>query len=381
MKSSYFFVFFLIVIAIYAAAHFYLYVRAMQVFTFTTPVKRWISVGYCIFVSLFIFGMMLQRSHPSLFSEWIYKIGTAWLPFILYFLIILLCIDLVRIANHFFHFIPTFSSHAKIILGLIIIFIVSGIVLIGHINAKNIRIQHLSLNINKKVEGKKDIRIVLASDLHLGAIIGEKWEKKFVKMVEHENPDLVLLCGDIIDGEISPVIRQNLGKHIQEIHPPLGLYATTGNHEYIGNIDKALNYLHGINITVLNDEVITLSNGIQLIGRKDSQSKYAGDNPSLPLDSLLHSIDCSKPIIVMKHQPTDLDEASRAKVDLHLSGHTHGGQLFPINFITQAMFEISWGYKKKENTHCYVSSGFGSWGPSVRLGNVPEIVVFDVHFQ
>jgi predicted MPP superfamily phosphohydrolase len=95
----------------------------------------------------------------------------------------------------------------------------------------------------------------------------------------------------------------------------------------------------------------------------------------------MKNIDHNKPVIVMKHQPYGLDEAVEAQVDLHLSGHTHHGQLFPINLITNALFEVSHGYLKKENTHFYVSSGFGSWGPSVRIGSQAEIVIFDIEFQ
>ncbi|MDD3281508.1 MAG: metallophosphoesterase, partial [Bacteroidales bacterium] len=191
-----------------------------------------------------------------------------------------------------------------------------------------------------------------------------------------------LLCGDLIDGEVAPLLRQQLGKHIQEINTPLGLYAVSGNHEYIGNIETALSYLESIHIKVLQDEVLMLPNGIQLIGCKDIQSKYADPkNPAKPLETLLENIDNTKPVIVMKHQPLALDEAADAGVDLHLSGHTHHGQMWPINYITNAIYELSWGYMKKKNTHFYVTSGFGSWGPSVRLGNYPEVVVFTITFN
>jgi len=216
----------------------------------------------------------------------------------------------------------------------------------------------------------------------LGAIIGRSWEEKFVRMVANEKPDLVLLCGDLIDGEIAPVIRKQLGKHIQDIASPLGVYAISGNHEYIGNINKSINYLKSIHINVLQDTVLTLSNGLQLVGRKDLQSQYVEkDNEIKSLAELMKNIDHNKPVIVMKHQPYGLDEAVEAQVDLHLSGHTHHGQLFPINLITNALFEVSHGYLKKENTHFYVSSGFGSWGPSVRIGSQAEIVIFDIEFQ
>jgi len=167
-----------------------------------------------------------------------------------------------------------------------------------------------------------------------------------------------------------------LGQHLQEITPPMGMYAITGNHEYIGGIDATLQYLTSINITVLRDTIITLPNGIQIVGRNDIYSKK-----QRPLDSLLQHINHSKPIIVMNHQPYNLHEAVTNNVDLHISGHTHHGQLWPFNYITRSIFELSWGYKHEKSTHLYVSSGFGTWGPTVRIGNKPEVVVFDVTFS
>jgi hypothetical protein len=220
----------------------------------------------------------------------------------------------------------------------------------------------------------------MASDLHLGALIGEKREKHLVDIIREQKPDLVLLCGDLVDGEIAPVLRKNLGRHIQEIKAPLGVYAILGNHEYIGGIEKTLPYLKSINIKVLIDETVCLSNGIQLVGRNDrSGSRMNGGLK--PLNELLSGLDPHKPVVVMNHQPYNLDEVLNKNVDLHLSGHTHNGQLWPFNYMTSAIFELSWGLMKKGNTVFYVSSGYGTWGPSVRTGNRPEVVVFNVKFD
>jgi hypothetical protein len=236
------------------------------------------------------------------------------------------------------------------------------------------------LTIHKKVSGASEIKILLASDIHLGALIGERREMRFLEIIREQKPDIVLLAGDLVDGEIAPVLRKNLGRHIQEISTPLGVYAISGNHEYIGGIDKTLPYLKSINIRMLLDEVITLPNGIQLVGRNDHSAGRSSNAPK-PLSELISGIDSSKPIIVMNHQPYDLQEAVEAKVDLHLSGHTHNGQLWPFNYLIKSIFELSWGYLKKGDTHFYVSSGYGTWGPPVRIGNRPEVVVFKLKFE
>ncbi len=133
---------------------------------------------------------------------------------------------------------------------------------------------------------------------------------------------------------------------------------------------------------MLRDEVVTLPDGIQLVGRDDRDSRrMGGENNPHDLKVLTKDLDRSKPIIVMNHQPFHLDEAVEVGADLHLSGHTHDGQIWPFNYVTESIFELSWGLKQKGNTTFYVSSGFGSWGPPVRIGNSPEVVVFKLRFD
>lgn len=226
------------------------------------------------------------------------------------------------------------------------------------------------------------MKIVMASDIHLGALIGENREEHLVSIITKQKPDLVLLCGDLVDGDVGAALRKNLGRHFQEIRTPMGVYAIPGNHEYIGGIKKTLPYLESINIKLLRDKVLVLPNGVQLVGRDDRDNRTMGEGTGRKsLNELMTGLDKTFPIIVMNHQPFDLDEAVKEDVDLHLSGHTHHGQLWPFNYMTKAIFELSWGYLKKGNTNFYVSSGFGSWGPPVRLGNTPEVVVFNLTFN
>jgi predicted MPP superfamily phosphohydrolase len=376
MKQIQIIMFFLIVFSVYSLAHYYLFSRSIQVFSMTGSTKKWFTFAFILISSLFVLGMILERNYSSAFSEWVLRFGTVWLAFLLYFILIALCVDIARIIHHFVPFLPDFSESKKMILGFVIIAIVGITVLLGHINAKNIRVKEIPLSIQKKLTGVQNFRILMASDIHLGPIIGRSWEEKFLRIVDEQNPDLVLLCGDIVDGDIKPVLRKRLGNHLQQIDTPYGIFGISGNHEHIGGIDKSLEYFKNINIPILYDEHITLSNGIQIVGRKDL---HGGTRKSL--DSLLLNLNHSNPIIVMDHQPYHLDKAANAGVDLHLSGHTHNGQLWPFNYITEALFELSWGYLKKNNSHFYVSSGFGTWGPTVRIGNHPEVVVFSLSFE
>jgi predicted MPP superfamily phosphohydrolase len=379
MRLTSFLIFFSIVLLIYGSVNYYIFARGLQAFSLNTSMRRWYIVLFWTIAACFITGSILERTVSSALSEWIYRIGSFWMAYMLYLFLAVLVIDLVRLANHFFHFLPEFSQILKFRLGLGIFALASVIVIGGHINALWINVKEIPLEIHKKINGNSEVKILMASDIHLGALIGERREKKLLDIVNEQKPDMVLLCGDLVDGEIAPVLRKNLGKHIQEIKTPLGVYAILGNHEYIGGEQKTLPYLKSINIKVLIDSLVTLPNGIQLIGRNDRSAR--GVNQPKPLKELMASTNPEYPIIVMNHQPFNLSEASDLNVDLHLSGHTHHGQLWPFNYITKAIFELSWGYLKKGNTNFYVSSGFGTWGPSVRTGNRPEVVIFKLKFD
>jgi len=374
-----FLIFFIIVVSIYLASNFYLFFRGLQAFSLTPMMRRYFIIGFWTLVPMFLIGNILEHTYSSAISEWVFRIGSFWLAYMLYFSLAVLFIDFVRIANYFFHFLPEFSGVMKFRLGLCVALIVNLIIILGHINALWINVKEIPLTIHKKVTGSPEVKILVASDIHLGALIGERREKRLVEIIQEQKPDLVLLCGDLVDGEIAPVLRKNLGRHIQEIRTPLGVYAITGNHEYIGGISKTLPYLRSININVLVDETITLPNCIQLIGRNYIAANRQ-DHRTKPLSQLVAGLDSNKPVIVMNHQPYNLNEAVLNKVDLHVSGHTHNGQLWPFNMIVRSIFELSWGYLKKGETNFYVSSGYGTWGPPVRTGNRPEVVVFKLNF-
>lgn len=382
MRTTSFLIFFGTVLLIYFSVNFYIYSRGLQAFSISPVWRKSYITAFWLIVSSFILGEILEHTHSSLISEWIYRIGAFWLAFMLYFILTLILFDVVRMLNYFFHFLPDMTQTLRLNIGLFTIAFVSLIVLAGHINALNTRVQEMSLIIHKKVSGNREMKILMASDIHLGALIGDNREETLVSIIKKQKPDLVLLCGDLVDGDVASALRKNLGRHIQEIQTPMGVYAIPGNHEYIGGIQKTIPYLESININILRDKTLTLPNGVQLVGRDDRDNRRMGDeNGRKTLNKLMAGLDKNFPVIVMNHQPFNLDEAVNEGVDLHLSGHTHHGQLWPFNYITKAVYELSWGFLKKGNTNFYVSSGFGSWGPPVRLGNTPEVVVFNLKFD
>lgn len=152
------------------------------------------------------------------------------------------------------------------------------------------------------------------------------------------------------------------------------MYAITGNHEYFENLNESIDYLEKANIRVLQDEVVKVDNAFYVVGRNDRRSENTTTEKIKSLDEMLKDIDKTLPIIVLNHKPEDLKAAESEKIDLQLSGHTHNGQIFPGNLTIKFMYEDPYGYLKKNDFNLIVTSGYGTWGPPIRIGTQGEIV-------
>ena len=378
MKTSSFIIFLSIVLLVYGSLNYYIFIRGWQAIPRISLLRTNYLILFLILSSSFFAGRILERYYPSIFSDILVWIGSFWLGAILYFFLIIIFLDILRLINNSFPFFPAFATFdylktksAVLMISILAVFVLLGF---GFINAKNPVIKELKLNVNKSAGNLKVLNIVMASDIHLGTIIGKNRLKEIVDKINGLNADIVLLPGDIVDEDVAPVIRNDIGSILIRIKSKYGTYAVTGNHEYIGGVEPAVNYLSEHNINILRDSVLKIDDSFYLVGREDrSISSFAGKKRK-ELSALLSETDKSLPIFLMDHQPFGLDSAVKNGIDIQISGHTHNGQLFPINLIEKFIFELSSGYLKKEQTHFYVSTGVGTWGPPVRIGNRPEIV-------
>jgi hypothetical protein len=358
------------------------YSKGVQAFPSGTSGRLWFRATF-IFLSLsYIIARFLERIYISIASDVFTWIGSIWLAAFFYLLLIVIAIDLIRLANYIIHFLPEFTNSIDFKRKLF--WIINGSLLIlligGFINARIPSIKKLEISIPKKVEGMEKLKIAFASDIHLGTLIGPRRTNTIVSQINDLKPDIILLGGDIVDEDLAPVIRNNLGDSLKKLNAPLGVYGITGNHEYIGGAEQAVKYLKEHGVIMIQDSIVIIDNKFCLVGREDRDKRNFSGEKRKELKAVLNDINTELPIILLDHQPFELDEKEKAGVDLTLSGHTHHGQLWPLNFVTKAIFEVSWGYKKKGNTHVYVSSGVGGWGPPVRIGNRPEIVLITLTF-
>jgi uncharacterized protein len=375
---SMFFIFASVFVSVYGLINFYVFIRGFQVLAQGSTLRVVYTIVFWIVALCFFAGRTLENVWPSGFSQVLVWVGSFWIAAMVYFFFAVLLLDLLRLINRFISFFPEVITRnypqAKTVAALVVIGLVAVILLGGYINSLIPRIRILDLVVQKSRGEMKTINIVAASDIHLGTIVGRKRFDRIVDKINELHPDVVLFPGDIVDEDLAPVVRQNLGEALKSIKPRFGVFAVTGNHEYIGGVEEACAYLAEHNVDMLRDRAVKVNDSFFLLGREDTSSERFANRERKPLAELMAGIDKDYPVILMDHQPVQLGESARDGVDLQLSGHTHNGQLWPFNYVVKALFEVACGYKKIDNTHVYVSSGVGTWGPPVRIGHRPEIV-------
>jgi predicted MPP superfamily phosphohydrolase len=381
MKKYQMIVFFSIVLTIYFLVNFYIYYKGYRSLPLLRDNRLLYSLIFFILAAVFIAAKFLEARHSSVITDILNIIGGFWLAFMLYGFLFFLISDVILAGLR----ISGIIEGEQILLfrkwSLILTLSVSAILITaGFINAIIPVVTRYDISINKSAGEIKTLRIAAVSDIHLGSIIRKRSIKKLSGILGELKPDLVLLLGDIVDGELGPVLRDDLLQYFTCPKCTDGMYAITGNHEFIGGADRTIPYIESKGIRILKDEVVTLEGGIQMIGRIDRDSRRFYRKERQPLDSLIAKVDITRPVILLDHQPFHLGEAASKGVDLELSGHTHNGQIWPLNYLTARIYELSYGYLKKGSTHFIVSSGYGLWGPRVRLGSRSEVLLINISF-
>ena len=385
MRKINFIIFFSIVLSIYGLINYYIFRTGWFALPSGSPIRIIYTLIFLFVFLSFLAGRFLERRSISWFSSLLVWTGSFWLGAMVYFFFIILFLDLVRLINFLLPYFPDFIyanyEQTKLIIAIISTIIVFVVVVIGFINSLNPVITNLNISINKVVHRTKELNIAAATDIHLGTIICRARLERIVDKINSLNPDIILLPGDVVDEDIGPVIKQNLGETLKKLDAKIGIFGITGNHEYIGGAENACKYLEEHRIFMLRDSYVIIDNTYYIVGREDRSIKGFTGKLRKPLEEILEGVDRSYPVILMDHQPIHLEEAMTNNIDLQLSGHTHHGQLWPFNYITRKVYELDRGYKKMGETHYYVSVGAGTWGPPMRTNSRPEILNIKVKFK
>lgn len=323
------------------------------------PMKLTVTGLFLLWMASFFVGFFTMERFPVKVATVLYEVGTTWLIVFLYLLIIFILSDVASLC----HLLPK-SFLKDNLAGLLTVFGVMIIVMmLGAFQYHHKYREEITINTTKPIE--KPLTIVLASDLHIGYHNRKTELARWVNLINAEKPDLVLICGDIIDRSLRPVLEDNYAEEFLRIQAPV--YTVLGNHEYFSNVAQAERFFKEAGIVLLKDSVAHFK-GIDIIGRNDRTAHRRASVKDL-------AVGLEGFTILLDHQPYHLEEAEQAGIDFQFSGHTHRGQVWPVSWITDAMYEKSWGHHQRAGTLYYISSGLGIWGPKVRIGTRSEYLV------
>ncbi len=312
--------------------------------------------------SYFIFKL---DDKPFSLAVVLYEVGNSTLFIALYAVMLFIVLDIFRLVR----IIPKSFMYNSLTGSLVVAGVLSALFIYGYVHYNNkVRVP---LEVKSRYALNKPVKIVVLSDLHIGYHNRKEELERWIELINREESDLVLVCGDIIDGSIRAVREQGMDSVLQKIQAPV--YAILGNHEYYAGKEESMRFYHDAGIHLLVDSVVKVGD-ITLIGRDDRTNtkrkslatliKDVGTNPGYT--------------ILLDHQPYNLEEAEKANICLQLSGHTHYGQVWPISWIEDAIYEDAFGPLTKGGTQYYVTSGIGIWGGKFRIGTRSEYVVVQI---
>ena len=369
--------FFIIFFSLYTLINAYIFIRGWQSIAIYPQLRIIYSIIFVIAASSYILAKVFSNYLPDITYKIFIWIGSFWFMFLFYFFLSIVLIDIVRLIIKLINFKPPLLfnniNQTKFIIALFVLLITLVSAIYGYFNRSNVKVKELEINLSENPT--KQYHIVFFSDLHISVVNDHSFLKMIVEKINSLNPDLILIGGDLVDEKASKLKELKLVEELKDLKSKFGIYSITGNHEYINGGDPVIEFLDNMGIKFLRDEVVLIDNSFYVIGREDLSKRNFTGQKRKSLDQLVKNLDNSIPKILLDHQPLNLNEAVDKSINLQLSGHTHHGQIAPANIITNLVYELSWGYKIKNNTHFYVSSGIGTWGPPVKIGNDAELVL------
>lgn len=352
----------------------------------------YIAVVFCILIAF-----LLEPSHVRRLLK---QFSNIWLGVLLYSLLVIVTVDGLRALLRSCSF-PgkdrLFSVKAHRIIGGVCGLCIFALSAWGLWNADNIRVTEYELYVDKEAGELKSLKIILVADLHMGYSIGIPQMEQMVERINEEEPDLVVIAGDIFDNEYEALEDPKaLIEILGGIRSRYGVYACYGNHDIQEKIlagftfasrkektsDPRMDaFLEQAGIRLLRDEGVLIADAFYLYGRPDYNRPGRGISVRKTPAQITESMDPAKPVIVLDHEPRELQELADAGVDIDLCGHTHDGQMFPGNLVVRFFWENSYGYLRKGNMHNVVTSGVGVFGPDMRVGTKCEICRITVRFR
>ncbi len=378
MKLFPFILFLTIVLLVYFFINFFVFQHLTKLFHVFPCILPWLKGFLWLVMVAYPLGRMLVQSGYSPLPVFLVRVGSYWLGFMFYFFLTFLAGDfLLFLAGTMMKYVAHSQMNEIIRTGVRWFAFATTlvVVLIAIVHYQNLQVRRFEVKSDKALPGNKPLKIAMASDIHLGYMNGKQRLEKIVRIINNENPDIVIFAGDMVDESARYVVSNHLGEPLLFLECKEKL-AITGNHEFISGLQASVEYYQKLGIQWLMDEIYNYKGYVQIVGRIDRDGKRFGNIQRTSDEQLYKKLNPKKWIVWLDHQPPDFKKLKNLGIDLSISGHTHHGQLWPLNYITKAIYKHSYGMYQTGKQYFYVSCGAGGWGPPMRIGSTPEIVIF-----
>lgn len=369
--------FFLFISLTYLVPNIYVLFRIRYLFI-SKGFRNWYLLVYLLIALIYpLFGRSAYE-HMNLPVQVMYTISTYLLPFYLYLFLSVLLFDLFLLLNLTTGILSTETRKKysfRVIVLSVMILLSAGVVVGGAINLNTIQVSKYEIEVPRRNSVLDHLRVAFVADIHIQQNTSVRFIEQFVGKANALQPDIMLFGGDIVEGRSEDGATLEVESAIRNIKTKYGSFAVLGNHESHGENEKH-GFFKRAGMVLLCDTIVKIDSSFYLVGRYDDRYRKRK-----PTSELLSNTTHDLPILMMDHRPTELQETSHTAVDVQFSGHTHNGQLFPLNFIIHRMYELSWGYRKIRDSHFFVTSGLRLWGPPVKTAGKSEIILVDITFK
>jgi predicted MPP superfamily phosphohydrolase len=357
----------LVGLTVLLGSHYFLYFSIIHFFHISNVSQDHVVLGVLFFLSIsFIIFSILAHFLENLLTRLFYFLSGFWLGLLTNLFLASLAVWIIIGFSHLLGIVPNTAFLGGSLYILALAYSIYGV-----FNAFSIRLKNISATIPGLPDAWKGKRIIQVSDLHIGHIFKNNFMRKVAAMINSEHPEMVVITGDLfdgMDGDLSDPLSS-----LNTIETPKGIFFITGNHETFLGAKFVSDALHGINLRILKDEVVDVD-GLKLVG-----VSYPEQGESKTILSALEKLKdgyIGKPNILLYHAPESIKKIKDTGINLQLSGHTHKGQIYPFNFFIKLFFRgYDYGLHVMGDYTLYVTNGTGTWGPTMRTGNTPEIVV------
>jgi predicted MPP superfamily phosphohydrolase len=364
--------------------HYYLWARLIRDPMWPSPWRQVATITLVVLALSIPASMMAWRTLPRNVAIPVSWVGYVWMGSMFLLLVLLWGGELARWSWVKYASMTSVNGGRRELLAQIL---ASGVGLFGLALSgwgvwsaiRPVEVKRVSVRLKKLPGSLNGLRLVQLTDMHIGLTIGRDFVEDVVRKVNALEPDIVAITGDLIDGSV-----EDLGAAVVplgEIDARLGTFFVTGNHEYYSGADSWLAFLGTLDIRVLRNEHVELHKDgevIHLAGVDDWTAHQFGNGHGSDMARAMAGRDASKPVILLAHQPIQFDEARAHGVDLQISGHTHGGQIFPFGLLTRLAQPFLSGLHQRGDSQIYVSSGTGYWGPPMRIAAPAEITLIEL---